>query len=65
MDQTDFWVDFQEGVNPTEEKGEVQTTATSIITTESVPAVEDLKKSVDGKGEGGLEILRAGNMFGQ
>ncbi|XP_040194507.1 EF-hand calcium-binding domain-containing protein 5 isoform X1 [Rana temporaria] len=60
MDQTDFWVDFKEGVNPTEEKGEVQTTATSIITTEPVPAVEDLKKSVNGKGEGTADTTENG-----
>ncbi|XP_018420978.1 PREDICTED: EF-hand calcium-binding domain-containing protein 5 [Nanorana parkeri] len=54
MDPTDFWVDFQEGVNPTEEKGEEDTTATFIITTESVPVVEDLKKSAEDAGEADL-----------
>ncbi|CAI9575088.1 unnamed protein product, partial [Staurois parvus] len=62
MDPTDFWVDFQEGVNPTEEKGEkgeAPTTATSIISTESVHAVEELKKSAGDTGEGTTENEQA------
>ncbi|KAM9320330.1 EF-hand calcium-binding domain-containing protein 5 [Gastrophryne carolinensis] len=38
MDPADFWVEFQEGVNMQEEKGEENTSANSSVNAESVPS---------------------------